>query len=92
MSGMQSAVHIVSTVLDDFQIFIFLTRDADYPLFSGCFFFPRYFGPDPFSMFSYFIFLFLNFLSLFVSIFCETARTCGFSVIFAKVQCHPYLT
>ena len=42
-----------------------------------------------FSIFSYFIFLFLNFLSLFVFIFCETARTRRFSVIFAKVQWHP---
>ena len=42
-----------------------------------------------FSILSYFIFLFLNFLSLFVFIFCETARTCRFSVIFAKVQWHP---
>ena len=43
-----------------------------------------------FSMFSYFIFLFLNFLSL-VFIFCETARTRRFSVIFAKVQWHPWI-
>ena len=65
-----------------------------FPLFSGFF---RYFWPDPlsadpfpvFSIFSYFIFLFLNFLSLFVFIFCETARTRRFSVIFAKVQWHP---
>ena len=63
--------------------------------FPGFFFF-RYFWPDPkntcmliFSIFSYFIFLFLNFLSLFVFIFCETARTRRFSVIFAKVQWHP---
>ena len=42
-----------------------------------------------FSIFSYFIFLFLNFLSLFVFIFCETARTRRFSVIFTKVQWHP---
>ena len=42
-----------------------------------------------FSIFSYFIFLFLNFLSLFVFIFCETARTYRFPVIFAKVQWHP---
>ena len=70
-------------------------RDADFPLFSGVFF--RYFWPDPLSadpfpvlsIFSYFIFLFLNFLSLFVFIFCETARTRRFSVIFAKVQWHP---
>ena len=62
------------------------------PIFS----YFRYFWPDPnntcmliFSMFSYFIFLFLNFLSLFVFIFCETARTRRFSVIFAKVQWHP---
>ena len=41
--------------------------------------------PPP-SAFSYFIFLFL---SLFVLIFCETARTRRFSVIFAKVQWHP---
>ena len=46
----------------------------------------HYFWPNPFSIFSYFIFLFLNFLSLFVFIFCETARTC----IFAKVQWHPW--
>ena len=44
-----------------------------------------------FSIFSYFIFLFLNFLSLFVFIFCETARTHRFAVIFAKVQWHPWL-
>ena len=44
-----------------------------------------------FSIFSYFIFLFLNFLSLFVLIFCETACTRRFSVIFAKVQWHPCL-
>ena len=37
-----------------------------------------------FSIFSYFIFLFLNFLSLFVFIFFETARTRRFSVIFEK--------
>ena len=49
----------------------------------------RYFWPNPFSVFSYFIFLFLNVLSLFVFIFCETARTRRFSVIFAKVQWHP---
>ena len=41
--------------------------------------------PPP-SAFSYFIFLFL---SLFVLIFCETARTRRFSVIFEKVQWHP---
>ena len=56
------------------------SRDADFPLFF------RYFWPDPFS---YFIFFFLNFLSLFVFIFCETAHTRRFSVIFAKVQWHP---
>ena len=56
----------------------------------------RYFWPDLFStcklifsIFSYFIFLFL---SLFVFIFCEMARTRRFSVIFAKVQWHPWLT
>ena len=54
--------------------------------FSIIFRFFRYFWPDPFS---YFIFIFLNFLSLFVFIFCETARTRRFSVIFAKVQWHP---
>ena len=68
-------------------------RDADFLLFSVIF------GPirsppicfpfSVFSIFSYFIFLFLNFLSLFVFIFCETARTRRFSVIFAKVQWHP---
>ena len=42
-----------------------------------------------FSIFSYFIFLFLNFLSLFVFIFCEMARSRRFSVIFAKAQWHP---
>ena len=66
---------------------------------QGCRFsiFFRYFWPDPFSanpfsifcIFSYFIFVFLNFLSLFVFIFCETACTHRFSVIFAKVQWHP---
>ena len=50
----------------------------------------RYFWPNPFSIFSYFVFLFLNFLSLFVFIFCEPARTRRFSVIFAKVQWHPW--
>ena len=56
----------------------------------------HYFWPNPkntcmliFSIFSYFIFLFLNFLSLSVFIFCETARTHRFSVIFSKVQWHP---
>ena len=44
------------------------------------------FTRSPPSAFSYFIFLFL---SLFVLIFCETARTRRFSVIFAKVQWHP---
>ena len=43
-----------------------------------------------FSIFSYFIFLFLNFLSLFVFIVFEMARTRRFSVIFAKVQWHPW--
>ena len=57
--------------------------------FSVIFRFFCYFWPDSFSIFSYFIFLFLNFLSLFVFIFCETARTRRFSVIFAKVQWHP---
>ena len=42
-----------------------------------------------FSISTYFIFLFLNFLSLFVFIFCETACTRRLSVIFAKVQWHP---
>ena len=56
------------------------------PIFRYFPFFFRYFWPDPFS---YFIFLFLNFLSLFVFIFCETAHTGRFSVIFAKVQWHP---
>ena len=55
--------------------------------FSVIFHFFRYFWPSPFS---YFIFLFLNFLSLFVFIFCEMARTRRFSVIFAKVQWHPW--
>ena len=51
------------------------------PIF--CYFpFFRYFWP-------YFIFLFLNFLSLYVFIFCETARTPRFTVIFAKVKWHP---
>ena len=60
------------------------------------FFFLGYFWPDPkntcmliFSIFSCFIFLFLNFLSLFVFIFCETARAHRFPVNFAKVQWHP---
>ena len=39
-------------------------RDADFPLFLAFF---RYFWPDPFSIFSYLIFLFLNFLSLLCS-------------------------
>ena len=46
----------------------------------------RYFWHDPFSVFSCFISLFLNFLSLFLSIFC----TRRFSVIFAKVQWYPW--
>ena len=57
--------------------------------FSVNFRFFCYFWPDSFSIFSYFIFLFLNFLSLFVFIFCKTARTRRFSVILAKVQWHP---
>ena len=57
--------------------------------FSVIFRFFHYFWPDPFSIFSYFICLFLNFLSLFVFIFCETARTRRFSVIFAKLQWRP---
>ena len=71
---------------------------AGMPIF--CYFpvFFRYFWPDPFSgdsfsvfsIFSYFIFLFLNFLSRFVFIFCETAHTRRFSVIFTKVQWHPW--
>ena len=74
------------------------------PVLQGCrfsvifrffpLFLPDPFSADPlpvFSIFSYFIFLFLNFLSLFVFIFCETARTRRFSVIFAKVQWHPGL-
>ena len=66
---------------------------SDYKLFSGMliFRFFRYFWPDLFSIFFYFIFLFLNFLSLFVFIFCETARTRRFSVIFTKVQWRPWL-
>ena len=64
-------------------------RDADFPLFSVIFRFFRCFWPDPFSVFSYFIFLCLNFLSLFVFIFCETVRIRRFSVVFAKVQWHP---
>ena len=59
-----------------------------------CYFWPNPFSADPFSIFSifsYFIFLFLNFLPLFVFIFCETAPTCRFSVFFAKVQWHPCL-
>ena len=59
-----------------------------------CYFWPDPFSADPFpcmlifSIFSYFVFLFLNFL--FVFIFCETAHTHRFSVIFAKVQWHPW--
>ena len=57
-------------------------------------FFVRYFWPDLKNtcmlIFSYFIFLFLNFLSLFVFIFCETAHTHRFSVIFTKAQWHPW--
>ena len=48
-------------------------RGADFP------FFPLFLA-DPFF---HCIFLFLNFLSLFVFIFCETAHTHRFSVIFA---------
>ena len=44
----------------------------------------RYFLSDPFSIFSYFVFLFLNFLSAFVFIFCETARTHRFFSYFHK--------
>ena len=61
---------------------------AGMPIFCYFLFF-RYLWPDPFSIFSYFIFVFLNFLSLFVFIFCETAGTHRFLVIFAKVQWHP---
>ena len=61
------------------------------PIFHYFPFFSVTFWPDPFSIFSYFIFLFLNFLSLFVFTFCEMARTCRFSVIFAKVQWHPWM-
>ena len=71
-------------------------RDADFPLFSvfsvifGLIHSPPIRFPfSVFSIFSYFIFLFLNFLSLFVFIFCEMASTRRFSVIFAKVQWHP---
>ena len=66
------------------------------PIFCYFLFFSVIFGPIGkitcmliFSIFSYFIFIFLNFLSLFVFIFCETARTRRFSVVFAKVQWHP---
>ena len=65
--------------------------------FSVIFHFFCYFWPNPkntcmliFSIFSYFIFLFLNFLSLFVFIFCEMACTRRFSVTFAKVPWHPW--
>ena len=71
----------------------FTIRDANFPLFSVIFGQicspPIRFPFSIFSIFSYFIFLFLKFLSLFVFIFCETARTRRFSVIFAKVQWHP---
>ena len=60
-----------------------IVRDADF------LFFPLFLARSVLSIFSYFIFLFLNFLSLFVFIFCETAGTRRFSVIFAKVQWHP---
>ena len=77
------------TVLDTRRVAAF-NRDANFPLFSV---FSVIFLPEicmlTFSIFSYFIFLFLNFLSLFVFIFCETARTRRFSVIFTKVQWHP---
>ena len=61
-----------------------LIQDQTHVIVTGMpiFRFFHYFWPDPFSIFSYFIFLFLNFLSLFVFIFCETARTHRFSVIF----------
>ena len=73
-------------------------QDADFLLFSG-FIFWGFFARSVLrrsvshfpllSIFSYFICLFLNFLSVFVFIFCEMARTRRFSVIFAKVQWHP---
>ena len=61
----------------------------------------RYFWPDPFSADPFPVFRYSLFspissfsfwtLSLFVFIFCETARTHWFSVIFAKVQWHPWV-
>ena len=76
---------------------VHVTSHTGMPIFR----FFRYFWPDPkntcmliFSIFSYFIFLFLNFLSLFVFIFCEVAHTRRFSVIFAKVQytyCYSFI-
>ena len=70
-----------------FNIYLYI-RDADFPLFSVFF---RYFWPDPkntcmliFSIFSYFICLFLNCLSLLVFIFYEIARTHRFFSYFCK--------
>ena len=69
-------------------------RDANFLLFSDfsvififCCYTPVFLI---FFIFSCFTFVFLNFLSLFVLIFCETACTHRFSVIFAKVQWHPW--
>ena len=66
------------------------------PVFRYFLFFFRYFWPDPFSADPFSVFSIspissFSFwtLSLFVFIFCETARTHRFSVIFAKVQWHP---
>ena len=79
------------SVADFETVPMLVNRDADFPgvfpvIFGQIRFLPICF---PYSIFSYFIFLFLNFLSLFVFILCEMARTCRFSVIFAKVQWHP---
>ena len=98
----QLVIHRITVVVNTFLMkyiqlsclpqikFIGLPISLIWPVHQGCrssvIF--RYFWPD---LFSYFIFLFLNFLSLFVFIFYEAARTRRFSVIFAKVQWHPWL-
>ena len=56
---------------------LWLEYNSGMPIFR----FFRYFWPDPST---YFIFLFLNFLSLFVFIFCETARTRRFQLFSQK--------
>ena len=85
--GQGSGVLLISCLAQTFSLTVCVNQGCR---FSVIFRFFRFFWPEPFSIcmlifsiFSYFIFLFLNFLSLFLFIFCETARTHRFSVIFA---------